>query len=260
MVTRYFLTIIDEYSRYTQTHPMKSKREASELLLNFIKRFEKQTGHTVTKVHGDNGTEFSRAYEFLDKEGVDISTSTSYTPESNGLVQRTHGVLLSMVRSCMIQSRLDKSYWNYALRHVTECRNLVPHISTGQAPYEVVYRQLSPNLRSRVQSGLTMFHEGGAVYHMLTPDGTVRTKHVTFRERQFPGTKVWNEDKVLDKPESDTDDSSEPSEPSVEISISESDNSIESSDTKSSSKSEDSSEEDDDDEDDYQHDEYMTTI
>lgn len=37
----YFLTIIDEFSQYTQTYAMKSKSEASELLLNFVKKFEK---------------------------------------------------------------------------------------------------------------------------------------------------------------------------------------------------------------------------
>lgn len=78
---------------------MKSKFEASELLHNFIRMFEKQSGHTMEKVHTDNGTEFTRALEYLGKEGVDISTTSPYTPESNGLVERTHGVILGMVRS-----------------------------------------------------------------------------------------------------------------------------------------------------------------
>lgn len=223
---KYFLTIIDEYSRYAQTYPMKSKGEASQLLLNFIRKLEKQSGHTVKKVHTDNGTEITRALDYLDKQGVEVTTTTPYTPESNGLVERTHGVILSIVRSCLVQSKLDQSYWNYALRHATDCRNFVPHSKTGKTPYEIIFGQQSPNLRHmrpfgcrsefrpnakridvfgpRVQSGLNMFHEGGGVYHILTCEGVVRTKHVKFFEQEFPGT-VRNHH--LDKEDTESDKS-----------------------------------------------------
>lgn len=62
-----------------------------------------------------------------------------------------------------------------------------------------------------------MFHEGGVVYHMLTVDGTIRTKHVTFRKEHFPGTKVWDNAEDLTKTDSDSDRPSEISAPSGEF-------------------------------------------
>lgn len=59
----YFLTIIDEYSRYKMTYPMKSKGGVSGLLLNFVSRFERQSGQHVKRIHADNGNECVRAFD-----------------------------------------------------------------------------------------------------------------------------------------------------------------------------------------------------
>ena len=98
-VHQYFLTIVEEYSRLTAAYPMKSKEEASELLLNFINKLENQSGKVVKRVHADNGTEFIRAFTYLKGQGVEATTSTVHTPESNGLAERMNGVITNMVRS-----------------------------------------------------------------------------------------------------------------------------------------------------------------
>lgn len=64
----YFLTIIVEYCWYGHFYPMKSMGEACELFLNFITRFEKQSGHLVKSVHGYNGTDFYTVFKSLTKE------------------------------------------------------------------------------------------------------------------------------------------------------------------------------------------------
>lgn len=103
---KYFLTIVEEYRRYSCTSPMVPKEEASELVLNFDWKFERQTSHTIRKIHRDAGSEFCKAYKFLERQGVELSTSTVYTHQSNGLVKRMHGGMLQMIRSCLLQSKL----------------------------------------------------------------------------------------------------------------------------------------------------------
>lgn len=205
----YFLTVVDEFSRFTHVCPLRSKSEASDSLLSFIRRFEKQTGHTVTGVHTDGGTEFRRALDQLDTDGVDVSTTTPYTPESNGLAERTHAVITSLARACIKQSKLPMGLWHHAVRHVTDARNAVKHSTTKKLPFEsafghsppyvkhmrpfgcrALYRpsgQKLPVFGSRVRNGLLLRHEGGGIYRILTDSGTVRTKHVRFEETSFPG-------------------------------------------------------------------------
>ena len=126
---------------------MKSKSEAPELVINFIKKIEKQSGRIIKRVHADNGTEFTRAFDYVDSQGVETTTSTAYTPESNGLAERMNGILTSMIRSCILQSKLPQSYWNFALRHVIDCKNAVPHSKTKKAPYEVLFGKRNGNVR-----------------------------------------------------------------------------------------------------------------
>ena len=177
---------------------------------NFIIWFEKQSGYSIKNVHGDNGSEFTRAFEALEKKGLETSTSTVYTPQSNGLVERTHSVLLASIRSCLHQSNLPQSYWNYALKHLTNCRNLVPHSVTKKTPFEVVFGNQSPDVRHirpfgckvhfrppvksidtfapRMENGINLCHEKGGIYRIKSSSVIIRTKHVTFFENEFPGT------------------------------------------------------------------------
>lgn len=103
---QYFLTIVDEMSRYTHTVPIGKKSEASEAVLHSVKKFQKQTGHTVRSLHADNETEFLKAQQVLEADGVEITTTAGYTPPSNGLAERTHGIILAHARATLSQAKL----------------------------------------------------------------------------------------------------------------------------------------------------------
>lgn len=62
-----------------------------------------------------------------------ITLTTGYTPESNGLAEQTHGPVLAMARTCLFETKLPLQYYNYAIQHVTDCKNVVPHTVTGRS-------------------------------------------------------------------------------------------------------------------------------
>lgn len=94
-------------------------------------------------LHGDNGIEVTRAFKTLKNKGVEIKTTPSYTPELIELVERTQIVILSNIRSYIIQSKLSKSYCNDTLRHVMHCRNELPHNTTKKTAFELVFEKCS---------------------------------------------------------------------------------------------------------------------
>ena len=214
---KYFLTVVDEYTRFTYTCPLRSKGEASEALLHYVKCFEKQTGHTVHALHTDGGGEFSKARKALKSQGVKTTHTTSYTAASNGLAERTHGTILALARSCLLQSKLPLKYWGYAVRHVTMCKNVVTHSTTGRIPYDELYGTRSPDLehlrpfgcrvqyhpvkptlktfKPRLEEGINLGLDDGGIYWVLTETGVARTKHVRMLETEFPGTAPTLEDK-----------------------------------------------------------------
>nr|GFC50478.1 retrovirus-related Pol polyprotein from transposon TNT 1-94 [Tanacetum cinerariifolium] len=55
---RYVLVIVDDYSRYTWVHFLRSKEEAPEVIITFLKRITVLFQSSVIIIRTDNGTEF----------------------------------------------------------------------------------------------------------------------------------------------------------------------------------------------------------
>jgi transposase InsO family protein len=57
--TRYFLTIIDDYSRFTITYFMKQKSEVASNIKQYVRQVENQFGFKPKKIRSDQGGEYS---------------------------------------------------------------------------------------------------------------------------------------------------------------------------------------------------------
>ena len=65
---KYFLTIVDDYLRYTWVFPLKQKSEVVKILENFvIFKIQTQLGTTIKVIRSDNGTEFFMTNFFINK-------------------------------------------------------------------------------------------------------------------------------------------------------------------------------------------------
>ncbi|XP_075100974.1 uncharacterized protein LOC142176701 [Nicotiana tabacum] len=56
---KYFIIMVDDYSRFTWTHLLSSKSNALEILKNFMNLVENQFGVIVKSIKSDNGLEFT---------------------------------------------------------------------------------------------------------------------------------------------------------------------------------------------------------
>lgn len=144
--SKYCLVIVDDYSRRTFTYMLKSKNQAFDRFCSFKRFVENQTGFHIKKFRSDNGTEFVSDIfkKFLDKFGIQHQLSIAYTPQQNGLAERTIRTITEKAR-CMLQdANLPKRYWAEAMQtaayvknHTTSTRlkNKSPmEMWTGQKP------------------------------------------------------------------------------------------------------------------------------
>lgn len=88
-IFKYFLTIVDDFSRGTWTYLLSTKGSAFTILKSFIYMVETQFNTKIKKVRSDNALEFgfsicATAY-FLSK-GIIHQTSCVATPQQNGIV------------------------------------------------------------------------------------------------------------------------------------------------------------------------------
>ncbi|GJR44326.1 retrovirus-related pol polyprotein from transposon TNT 1-94 [Tanacetum coccineum] len=110
---RYFLSIVDDYSRRVWVYILIFKREAFGKFKEWKQLVENQTRRTVKKPRTDNGLEFcNREFEQLCIEsGIARYLTVAEMPQQNGLAERMNRTLMDKVRCLLIQSGLPKTFW-----------------------------------------------------------------------------------------------------------------------------------------------------
>ncbi|CAI7787892.1 unnamed protein product [Closterium sp. NIES-54] len=99
---RYFLLVVDDYTRYTTVFPLRSKGEVSAVLIPWIRtvRFQlrERFGQDlpVLRLHSDRGGEFSSNLlrDFCRGEGICKTFSLPDSPQQNGIAERRIGLVM----------------------------------------------------------------------------------------------------------------------------------------------------------------------
>ncbi|CAI5483001.1 unnamed protein product [Closterium sp. Yama58-4] len=99
---RYFLLVVDDYSRYTTVFPLHSKGEVPDVLIPWIRAVRLQlrerfrTNLRVLRLHSDRGGEFSSDLlrDFCRGEGIAQSFTLPASPQQNGVAERRIGLVM----------------------------------------------------------------------------------------------------------------------------------------------------------------------
>ena len=78
---KYYLDMVDDFSHYSWTFPLRTKSETFPSLLHFFAWVSTQFGLTVKAVQCDNGREFdnSTSRSFFLSRGIQLRMSYQYT-------------------------------------------------------------------------------------------------------------------------------------------------------------------------------------
>jgi hypothetical protein len=151
----YFLTIVDDYSRFTWIMLMKSKVEARQKLIDFVNLIETQHNAKVKIIRSDNGVEFTMP-TFYSSKGIIHQTSCVESPEQNGRVERKHRDILNIRRALLFQANLPKNFWFFAVQHATYLLNRLPNVVLGNmSPYELMHKTIPSLENLKVFGSLT---------------------------------------------------------------------------------------------------------
>nr|GEY61749.1 hypothetical protein [Tanacetum cinerariifolium] len=98
---RYVLMIVDDYSRYTWVHFLKTNDETPEVIKIFLKKIYVRLQAPVIIVRTDNGTEFKNhaLKEYFNSVGITHETSAAKTPQQNGVVECRNRTLVEAART-----------------------------------------------------------------------------------------------------------------------------------------------------------------
>ncbi|KAL1203447.1 Retrovirus-related Pol polyprotein from transposon RE1 [Cardamine amara subsp. amara] len=113
---KYFVSFIDEKSKYSWVTLMPSKSHVLDAFSKFYNYVLTQFGTKIKILRSDNGGEYtSNAFkEFVGKHGIIHQTSCAYTPQQNGVAERKNRHLMEVARAMMFDRSVPKTYWSDA--------------------------------------------------------------------------------------------------------------------------------------------------
>ncbi|GJS93927.1 retrovirus-related pol polyprotein from transposon TNT 1-94 [Tanacetum coccineum] len=117
---KYILVIVDDYSRFTWVKHLRSKVEAPDFIIKFLKMIQVRLKVHVRRIRTDNGTGFVNQTfcEYYEKVGISHETSVACSPQQNGFVERHNQAVATAcyTQNCSI-IRLRHSKTPYELLH-----------------------------------------------------------------------------------------------------------------------------------------------
>ncbi|KAJ9543717.1 hypothetical protein OSB04_023424 [Centaurea solstitialis] len=126
---KYTLVIVDEYSRYTWVFFLRSKSDAPEEIILFIRKMEKLNNLSVRSIRSDHGTKFknSTLETFFERKGISQNFSSVRTPQLNGVAERQNRTLIEAARSMLSEANLATQFWAEAVNTAcyTQNRSLI---------------------------------------------------------------------------------------------------------------------------------------
>ncbi|KAJ9561572.1 hypothetical protein OSB04_006732 [Centaurea solstitialis] len=126
---KYTLVIVDEYSRYTWVFFLRSKSDAPEEIILFVRKMERLNNLTVRSIRSDHGTEFknSTLESFFEQKGISQNFSSVRTPQQNGVAERRNRTLIEAARSMLSEANLATQFWAEAVNTAcyTQNRSLI---------------------------------------------------------------------------------------------------------------------------------------
>ncbi|CAI7894460.1 unnamed protein product [Closterium sp. NIES-53] len=129
---RYFLLVVDNYSRYTTVFPLRRKGEVTEVLIDWIRAARLQLRESfgsdfpVLRLHSDKGGEFSSDLlrAFCRAEGIRQTFTLPASPQENGIAERRIGMVMDVARTSMIHAAAPHFLWPFAVQYAAHQINL----------------------------------------------------------------------------------------------------------------------------------------
>lgn len=137
---RYFLLLVDDYSRFMWVALLPTKDQAPVAIRRIQAAAERKSGHKLRALRTDRGGEFTVSHfqEYCAELGVRRELTAPYSPQQNGVVERRNQSVVGTARSMLKAKHLPGMFWGEAITTAVYILNRVSSKSVGgKTPYEL---------------------------------------------------------------------------------------------------------------------------
>lgn len=219
----YLLMIVDDMSQCMWGFFLSKKNESMECIKWLVNNIKTQCGYSLMRLRSDNGGEFVNAEEkkFLAQSGIIHETSVPFSPQQNGVAERSNRTVAEKVTCALVCANLPKEgFWKHAVSWSIHCINRLP-TSRKTIPaeefanevidytdlhpfgcYAVVRSETSKSFDPRATACLFMGycpHTKGYKVYEIKSERHFIARNVKFFDDEFPGLGgSFNTNKAID--------------------------------------------------------------
>ena len=153
---RYVVSFVDDYSSICSVYFIQHKSEVTSVTTRFLA--DCAPFGKVKVIRTDNGTEFTcRDFrDLMSTNKIKHEFSAPYSPHQNGTVERGWRTLFDMARCLLIEAKLGKDMWPFAVRYAAFTRNRCFNPRLNKTPYEAMTGK-RPNVSKLHEFGIICY-------------------------------------------------------------------------------------------------------
>lgn len=180
-----------------------------EHVYDFVTCIARNAEYNTSGAYCDNALEFIALQKRLRILGIELTTSSTYTPESNSLAERTNRCLINKMPSTMSHDGLADQYQSEAKWQAVYLQNRTPSPTTSMmSPHEMLFKKAPNKSMIKVFKCRALVHKyriqrtnkydshaeedlyiglRGRIHRVFDPSRTVivQSKHVHFDKTAF---------------------------------------------------------------------------
>jgi len=159
----YYVSFIDDYSKFTWIYLLHHKLEVFSCFRDFQNLVERQFGRKILKVQTDWGGEYQTLNSFFRRIGIEHLISCPHAHQQNGSAESKHRHIVEIGLSLLAHAAMPLKFWDEAFLTAVFLINRLPskviHSDTHLMSASMVTNPTTPSLESLVvPAGPTFVH------------------------------------------------------------------------------------------------------
>jgi len=142
----YVLIMVDDKSRLVMTRLLPRKNKQVMAIKELHAWSQTQSGNTFKSIRCDGELpQYGEFMTFSKEKGIELKVTTRGSSNQNPVAESTIKTICTLARTMLLDSKLPRTFYGYALEAATHLYNRLPHDSNGgKSPYELFYGRRPP--------------------------------------------------------------------------------------------------------------------
>jgi transposase InsO family protein len=139
--SRYFMTLTDDHSRWSDVFSIKNKSDVLGCFKKWKAQVECQSNRRIRTLRTDNGGEYlSGEFRiYLEKYGIKQELTVPHTPQQNEVAERLNRTLLDSTRTMLKHVNCEKMWWAEAVSTACYIKN---RVTTSGLPNKITPHEI----------------------------------------------------------------------------------------------------------------------